>query len=367
MLVFALTVPPGPHELGLTVRKGNQEMQKTLALVDDPLFGEHLAPAGHPERPERLHAARAAIARADFDLQRTDLAARSATNDELLRVHHEAYLSQLGQAAGQVGYFDEDTFYSAQSVAAARAGAGAAIVITDALLNRRADFGFALVRPPGHHARPSGAMGFCLINNVAVAAAHARARGIERVAIVDFDVHHGNGTQETFYADPSVLFVSLHQSPLYPGSGAAEESGIGDGRGYTLNVPLSAGAGDAAYGAAIERIVAPVLEAYRPGLLLFSAGFDAHARDPLAQMELSDGGFRAIVRRTLAALEPGVPVGMTLEGGYDLSGLGSSLAAVLEGLGEGPMRNIPAERLWQAHERDLRAAAAVAAELWKLG
>jgi len=342
-------------------------MQKTLVLVDDPLFCEHLSPAGHPERPERLHAARAAIARADFDLRRTDLATRSATEDELVRVHHERYLEQLGQAAGQAGHFDEDTFYSPQSVAAARAAAGAALVITDALLDRRADFGLALVRPPGHHARPTGAMGFCLLNNVAVAAAHARSRGVERVAIVDFDVHHGNGTQEMFYQDPSVLFVSLHQSPLYPGSGAAEESGTGDGRGYTVNIPLSAGGGDAAYGAAIERIVAPILESYRPGLLLFSAGFDAHSRDPLAQMELTDAGFRSIVQRTLAALQPGIPVGMTLEGGYDLLGLGSSLGAVLSGLGEGAIPKIPAERLWQSHERDLASAAAVAAEIWPLG
>jgi acetoin utilization deacetylase AcuC-like enzyme len=340
-------------------------MQKTLVLVDDPLFSEHVAPAGHPERPERLHAARAAIARTDFDLQRTDLATRRATDDELIRVHDEAYLSRLGQAAGQTGYFDEDTFYSEQSVAAARAGAGAAIVITDALLDRRAEFGLALLRPPGHHARPSGAMGFCLLNNVAIAAAHARARGVERVAIVDFDVHHGNGTQEIFYDDPSVLFISLHQAPLYPGSGAASERGTRDGRGYTLNIPLSPGAGDAVYGAAIERLVAPVLEQYRPELL-FSAGFDAHRRDPLAQMELSDVGFQAIVQRTLGALAPGVPVGLTLEGGYDLVGLGSSLGAVLTGLGEGPSRKIAAEPLWEAHERDLRNAAAAAAELWQL-
>lgn len=341
-------------------------MQKTLVLVDDPLFCEHIAPAGHPERPERLHAARAAIARTDFDLRRTDLATRLASDDELVRVHDETYLAKLGQAAGQTGYFDEDTFYSEQSVAAARAAAGAAIVITDALIERQADFGLALSRPPGHHARPSGAMGFCLLNNVAVAAAHARTRGVERVAIVDFDVHHGNGTQEMFYDDPSVLFISLHQSPLYPGSGAATERGTRDGRGYTLNIPLSPGAGDAVYGAAIERVVAPVLEQYRPGLLLFSAGFDAHRRDPLAQMELSDGGFQAIVQRTLGALDPGVPVALTLEGGYDLVGLGSSLGAVLTGLGEGPSHHIPSQRLWDAHERDLSAAAAAAAELWKL-
>ncbi|MEO6598240.1 MAG: histone deacetylase [Polyangiaceae bacterium] len=342
-------------------------MQKTLALVDDPLFCEHVAPAGHPERPERLHAARAAIARAELDLRRVDLATRSASDDELGRVHTAAYLETLGQAAGRSGYFDEDTFYSTRSVAAARAAAGAALVITDALLDRRADFGMALVRPPGHHSRPSGAMGFCLLNNVAVAAAHARARGVERVAIVDFDVHHGNGTQEAFYADPSVLYVSLHQSPLYPGTGAAIETGEGEGRGYTVNVPLSAGAGDAVYSAAIERIVAPILEAYRPGLLLFSAGFDAHARDPLAQMEMSDEGFRTLVRRTLAALGPEVGVGLVLEGGYDLSGLGSSLGASLEALGEGPRDKFPAgPQLWDDHERDLAASAAVAAELWKL-
>jgi len=348
------------------VSPSDSKRSQTLALIDDPVFLEHHAPAGHPERAERLHAARAAIAGADMDLRRLDLATRSATMDELARVHSEPYLRRLGQLAGHSGSFDDDTFYSESSIAAAHAAAGAAVVMTEALLARQAGFGLALVRPPGHHARPDGAMGFCLINNVAVAAAHARARGVERVAIVDFDVHHGNGTQEMFYADPSVLFVSLHQSPLYPGTGAATENGVGDGRGYTVNVPLAAGAGDVAYGAAIERIVAPVLEAYRPGLLLFSAGFDAHIRDPLAQMELSDEGFRALIRRVLAAIAPEVPVGLTLEGGYDLLGLGSSLRAALEGLGEGPTTETPRGRLWQAHERDLAAAAAVAAEIWKL-
>jgi acetoin utilization deacetylase AcuC-like enzyme len=342
-------------------------MQKTLALVDDPLFCEHVAPAGHPERPERLHAARAAIAHCELDLRRVDLTARPATDDELARVHAQEYLHLLHQAAGRSGYLDEDTFYSPASVHAARAGAGAALVVTEALLEKRAEFGLALVRPPGHHARPNGAMGFCLLNNVAVAAAHARARGVERVAIVDFDVHHGNGTQEMFYADPSVLYVSLHQSPLYPGTGAAEERGVGDGRGYTVNVPLSAGADDAVYGAAMERIVAPVLEGYAPQLLLFSAGFDAHARDPLAQMTMTDHGFRTLVRRTLAALAPEVCVGLVLEGGYDLVGLGQSLGATLEGLGEGPLSQVRTSPLWEAHEHDLRAATAAATELWHLG
>jgi acetoin utilization deacetylase AcuC-like enzyme len=341
-------------------------LPRALALVDDPLFLEHHAPAGHPERAERLHAARAAVARTELALQRIDLAARAATTEELARVHGERYLHQLDQLAGRSGYLDADTYYTDASVAAARTASGAALVLTDSLLDARAQFGLALLRPPGHHARPDSAMGFCLLNNVAVAAAHARSRGCERVAIVDFDVHHGNGTQEIFYADPSVLYVSLHQFPFYPGSGAAEETGRGDGRGYTVNVPLSAGAGDSAYGAAIERVVAPVLESYRPELLLFSAGFDAHERDPLAQMQLSDHGFKTLVRRTLAAIGPQVGVGLILEGGYDLLGLGSSLAAALEGLEEGGLERLPEAQLWQEHERDLKRATAAAAELWKL-
>jgi len=345
-------------------------MQKMLALVDAPVFTEHRAPAGHPERPERLHAARAAVARVEGSFGRADLAAREATDDELVRVHTPRYLEELGQAAGRSGYFDEDTFYCPASVTAARTAAGAAIVATDALLTSAAAFSVALVRPPGHHARPDTAMGFCLLNNVAVAAAHARAKGIERVAIVDFDVHHGNGTQEVFYADPHVLYVSLHQFPFYPGSGAADETGVQDGRGYTVNIPLSAGAGDAVYAAATDRIVAPIIEAYRPQLLLFSAGFDAHERDPLAQMQLTERGFAELVRRTLKPLAPEVGVGFVLEGGYDLIGLGRSLEAALESLDESAadLADFPSQpRIWSAHERDLARAQAAAAELWQVG
>lgn len=358
-----------PQKPALTPRPTSSAHEpRTLALVDDPLFAQHVAPAGHPERAERLHAARVAVARAELQAQRAELRARRASDDELVRVHSERYLTELGQSAGRSGYFDADTYYTPASVDAARTASGAALVLTDALLDGVAQLGVAIVRPPGHHARPDSAMGFCLLNNVAVAAAHARSRGVERVAIVDFDVHHGNGTQEAFYADPSVLYVSLHQFPFYPGSGAAEETGAGEGRGYTVNVPLSAGAGDAVYGAAIERIVAPVLESYRPELLLFSAGFDAHQRDPLAQMEMTEAGFKQLVRRTLGALGPAVPVGLLLEGGYDLAGLGGSLGAALEGMDEGPLARVaPAGELWQAHERDLARAAAAAAELWKLG
>src|SRR5688572_1159692 len=203
-------------------------MNNRIALVDDPLFSEHRAREPHPERPERLQAARAAVAQANLSSVRTELPPRDATDDELGRVHGGSYLEALGHAVGQQGYFDADTFYGPRSVAAARRAAGGAVALVDALIGSEARFGAALLRPPGHHARPTTAMGFCLLNNVAVAAAHARARGAGRVLIVDFDVHHGNGTQEAFYRDPSVLFVSLHQFPFYPGTGSREESGSGD-------------------------------------------------------------------------------------------------------------------------------------------
>jgi acetoin utilization deacetylase AcuC-like enzyme len=338
---------------------------RRLVLVDDPAFGLHRAPSGHPERPERLDAVRAGAARADSGMRQRELSARPASEDELARVHDATYIEQLGHLAGKSGYLDADTYFGPRSVEAARVAAGAAVVLSDALIARDAECGVALVRPPGHHARPSRAMGFCLLNNVAVAAAHARARGVERVAIVDFDVHHGNGTQECFYQDPSVLYVSLHQWPHYPGTGAVDECGRGEGLGYTVNVPLSAGAGDATYVAAVERIVAPVLELYRPGLLLVSAGYDAHARDPLAQMSLSADGYAAMVSGLLRALEPTVGVGLVLEGGYDLIGLSESMAATLQALG-GASPVAPGDRLSDAHERDLAASIRSASNFWRL-
>jgi acetoin utilization deacetylase AcuC-like enzyme len=341
-------------------------LAKRLALIDDPVFGLHGCPSGHPERPERLDAARAGTARADSGLQQCELSARPAEEDELVRVHDAAYIDNLGHLAGKSGYLDADTFFGPRSIEAARVAAGAAIVLCDALIDRRAEFGVALVRPPGHHARPSRAMGFCLLNNVAVAAAHARARGVERVAIVDFDVHHGNGTQECFYDDPSVLYVSMHQWPHYPGTGAATECGRGEGLGYTVNVPLSAGAGDATYLAAMQRVVAPVLEEYRPGLLLVSAGYDAHARDPLAQMCLSERGYAAITEQLLAALPAEVGVGLVLEGGYDLIGLSESLAATLQALGGGKPES-STDAVSTTHERDLDSVSRSVGNFWRLG
>jgi acetoin utilization deacetylase AcuC-like enzyme len=304
-------------------------------VVDDPRFDRHAPPGHHPERPERLAAARAAVAKACAAGTRFDrVEPRSATDDELARVHDRRFVEALGKLRGEKGYLDPDTYVSAESVEVARLAAGSLIAMVDAMIDGPVAKGVALLRPPGHHARPAKAMGFCLLNNVAIAAAHARSRGLERVAVVDWDVHHGNGTQEMFWTDPHVLYVSTHQSPFYPGTGDADEVGKGGGQGYTVNVPLTAGGGDAVYASAFERVVLPVVESYAPDLVLVSAGFDASARDPLAQMELSANAFGWMARELarLAAATAKGRMALVLEGGYDLVALEAGLAGAIEGM-----------------------------------
>lgn len=345
-------------------------MKNTIAVIDDPLFGEHRAPSGHPERPERLLAARKGLEEARLSGSRSPLAPRDASDEELGRVHEDSYLEVLAQATGRSGYFDPDTYFGPQSTAAARRAAGGAIAMSRALQDGNASYGVALLRPPGHHARPGSAMGFCLLNNVAIAAADARHRGAERVAIVDWDVHHGNGTQEIFYRDPSVLYVSVHQFPFYPGTGATTEVGEADGAGFTVNVPLSAGATDAVYAAAVDRLIAPILSEFDPDLLLVSAGFDAHARDPLAGMQLSDAGYARMLRALVRGLPRGVAgrLGFVLEGGYDLVGLETSLRAVLEALDPEAQAELPAIRgeIGAQHEGELEKAIRVQTAYWQL-
>jgi acetoin utilization deacetylase AcuC-like enzyme len=297
--------------------------------------------AYHPERPERLLAARAAARTLEQEgLVWEAIAPREATAEELARVHEPAYVERLEALRGGEEYLDPDTYVVSGSIAAARLAAGGMVEMVDAILAGRAERALALVRPPGHHARPSLAMGFCLVNNVAVAAAHARACGLERVAIIDWDVHHGNGTQEMFYRDPSVLYVSTHQYPFYPGTGAANEVGEGEGRGGTLNVPLSSGGGDGVYRAAFERVILPVLDAFRPEFVLISAGFDPAERDPLAQMEVSVEAFGWMARelRKVADTHARGRAAIVLEGGYDLPSLEEGLAATVRGImfGTGP-------------------------------
>lgn len=322
-------------------------------LVDDPMFDQHIGASFHPERPERLAAARRAVETAAQSLEFERIAARDATDEELLRVHTPGYLETMGRLAGRWHELDPDTYLGPMSWAAARRAAGGTIALSEGLVSGRAPWGVALVRPPGHHARADAAMGFCLLNNVAVAAAHARALGVERVLIFDWDVHHGNGTQEIFYADPSVFYVSVHQAPYYPGTGAVTEVGSGEGRGYTANLPLAAGAGDAEYLAAWQRLVSPLAEAYRPELTLISAGFDAHASDPLGGMQVTDRGFRALAQSLWSLLASACPIGLVLEGGYDLAGLQGSLEGSFLGLQGGtpePMGE-PSARHAQAIDR----------------
>jgi acetoin utilization deacetylase AcuC-like enzyme len=253
---------------------------------------------------------------------------RAASRLELERVHAPAYLAALeAQVAHGAGHLDPDTYFSPGSWDAALFAAGGAIEVTLATLAGEVSHAAVLARPPGHHATSARAMGFCLLNNVAAAAAAARAAGAPRVAIVDWDVHHGNGTQEIFWRDPDVLYVSTHQYPFYPGTGASDEIGADAGRGYTINVPMPAGMGHDEYLYAFDRLIMPALVAYEPTIVLVSAGYDAHRDDPLAEMRLETRTYAAIAAR-LRTL--GRPLVVALEGGYDLAAVGACTAATVD-------------------------------------
>jgi acetoin utilization deacetylase AcuC-like enzyme len=295
-------------------------------------------PGPHPEQPARIVAIEAALAARGwlgFERRLSPQASRA----QLEAVHPARLIDGVRElcAAGG-GAIDADTIVSPGSWEAALHGAGGAVAVVDALLGAADDaprLAVSVHRPPGHHAEIHRSMGFCLFNNVAVAARRARdAHGIERVLILDIDVHHGNGTQDVFFATDEVLFVSIHQSPLYPGTGAAGETGTGPGAGYTVNLPVPPGSGDTAFGSLVEHVAVPLARAYAPGLILVSAGFDAHADDPLAGCEVTDAGY-ATMGASIRALADGldVPVGVVLEGGYDLAALSRGLIALLEVLG----------------------------------
>jgi acetoin utilization deacetylase AcuC-like enzyme len=301
-----------------------------MLLISSPRFQEHTTPPGHPERPERAEVFDQ-VAAAFRDRGGRVVEPCAATRDELLRVHDAAYLDVIDSVKGRAAKLDEDTFTSPESHEIALLAAGAAVQAAAHAIET-GETAFALVRPPGHHAERERAMGFCLYNNVAVAAASAVARGLSRVAVVDIDVHHGNGTQWMFYDDPHVLYASTHQYPFYPGTGAADEIGAGAGRGFTFNVPLAAGATDAVYAAAYLAI-AERLAAYAPELLLISAGYDAHEDDPLASMRMTTAGYAAVIESLAAAARgAGCPIALVTEGGYDLDALRGCIDATVDAL-----------------------------------
>jgi acetoin utilization deacetylase AcuC-like enzyme len=304
-----------------------------MLFYTHPASLEHDTGPGHPERVERIRAITKAVdAAAIPGLVRRD--APEASLDAIRRAHPEPYPSRIRAAIPSAGlaHLDPDTVVSPGSWKAALTAAGAAVAAVDAILAGEDLRAFCCTRPPGHHAEPARAMGFCLFDNVAVAALHARhVHGIERIAIVDFDVHHGNGTQAIFWSDPKTLFVSTHQWPLYPGTGRASETGVANN---VLNVPLPPGTDGRAYRAAVEAQVLPRLEAFAPEFLFVSAGFDAHARDPLASFELVEEDFAWITSRLveIADRHGGGRIVSVLEGGYDLEGLAGSVVAHLRAL-----------------------------------
>jgi acetoin utilization deacetylase AcuC-like enzyme len=304
-----------------------------MLIVSDPFMLRHDPGPGHPECPERLEAACEALAR------RVDLRwklPQPAPREILQRVHSAAHIQEVERLRGQSGALDPDTYLSADSVAAAYLAAGAGIEAVTEVVQGQERRALALVRPPGHHAEVDAALGFCIFNNVAIAAAHALADlGCARVLVVDWDVHHGNGTQHIFSARRDLLFFSVHRYPFYPGTGAHDERGEGAGEGYTVNVPLAQGAGDGDFLAAFEALLRPIADRYAPDLVLVSAGFDAHRRDPLGGMNVSDDGYAAMAAtvRDIADRHAGGRLVLFLEGGYDLEALGSGLGACLDAIG----------------------------------
>ena len=309
-------------------------MAKTAVVVDKEYL-KHRPGDAHPERPERVKVLldlAGELDRSNFHL----LAPQPANRSDIEATHGKDYVRMIeATAAHDVYALDGDTITCRDSFAVSVLAVGGLLNLIDAIAAGDVQNGFALVRPPGHHALRRRAMGFCLFNTMAIAAEYVkRAHGAKKVLIVDWDVHHGNGTQDAFYDDPSVLFISTHQYPFYPGSGAIGEVGAGAGEGFTLNIPLPAGCADQEYLHAFQDIIVPAAERFQPDWVLVSAGFDPHRRDPLGGMGVTEAGFAAMARRLLALAEKfaGARIAFLLEGGYDLAGLKNSVAAVLEAM-----------------------------------
>jgi acetoin utilization deacetylase AcuC-like enzyme len=304
-------------------------------IVQDPIFMEHLRGIAHVESPQRLEVLYGML-EGEFTGRLTTLPLRPATPEEIAYVHRPDYIRQLASTAGKrLVSLDFDTKISARSFEAAILAVGGLFALVDALIDESIQNGFALIRPPGHHAEPHRGMGFCLLNSIALAAEYARLKyGLERILIVDWDLHHGNGTQRAFWDSRQVLYFSTHQFPFYPGTGDLREVGGPKAEGFTVNVPLSSGYGDAEFAQIYEKILLPIGLQYRPEMILVSAGFDTHFKDPLGAQRLTPDGFARLTRFLLQLAEE-VCRGrllLTLEGGYHLDGLRLSVRAVLKEL-----------------------------------
>jgi acetoin utilization deacetylase AcuC-like enzyme len=325
-------------------------------LFSHPSSLEHDTGYGHPERADRIRAIEAELERRGWlGWERRE--SPRAELDRVLAVHPQSHVDQVRELSERGGAFDLDTPTSRGSCEAALRGAGGACALVEALMRGEAPTGFSIARPPGHHAERARAMGFCLFNNVAIAARHALDDlGAKRVLILDPDVHHGNGTNAIFHASAEVLFASIHQWPFYPGTGALEDVGEGEGEGYSLNLPVPARTSGDTFLSLVEHIVAPAAREFRPDLILLSAGFDAHRDDPVGGCLLTTDDFGGLAR-SLHALgaELGAPVGAVLEGGYDLDALAASVAATMEGLADGgEARSVPADELTLAEAERVR-------------
>jgi acetoin utilization deacetylase AcuC-like enzyme len=302
----------------------------SLLIISSERFAEHQTPPGHPESARRAEVMDV-IAGEWRERGGEVMEPHPATRDQLARVHDAAYIDLLQGSLGEALAFDVDTYTSPESAEIALLSAGAAIAAVEHVLQGSHRRALAMVRPPGHHAERNRAMGFCFYNNIAVAAAHARALGTARVAIVDYDVHHGNGTQHAFEIDPSILYISTHQYPFYPGTGAPDELGAGSAKGFTINLPLEAGAVDEDYRVLFSEVVVPVLMQFKPELLLVSAGFDAHEQDPLGGMRLTAQAFAAMTAELVRVADEcaGGRIVLATEGGYHLRALAESLRGVV--------------------------------------
>jgi acetoin utilization deacetylase AcuC-like enzyme len=307
-----------------------------LRVYSDPASERHVNQLAAVESPARFPAALAGVERAEREGAPVEWRPCSPADEvDLTRVHVPAYLDHLKSLSAQgAGYLSLDTALNEHSWEAASLASGAAVAAVESALSGEA--AFAVARPPGHHAGRATGMGFCLLNHVAVGAGHARWLGVGRVAILDWDVHHGNGTQDIFYEDGEVLYLSAHQSPFYPGTGWADEVGEGEGKGLTVNVPLPAGSGEDLYAAAFAGVFLPVLREFRPALVLISAGYDAHRADPLGGMALEAASFGrfAAALASLAREIEAAPPALVLEGGYNLGALTDGVAATIRGIEE---------------------------------